>query len=154
MKKLWKWGMELLLRYQETVSYLFFGVVATLLNIVLYHVFTNMLGLSVAVGNIIDTIICVLFQYFTNRMWVFRSHTVGAAALREFSQFIGCRAVTAVIDEAIMIVGVDYAVKTLVPVPMQELASVGVKVLANVIVVVLNYIFSKLFVFAKKKTEA
>lgn len=153
MKKLWDLGMSLLKKYQETIAYLFFGVVATALNIVLYHVFTNMLGLSTAVGNIVDTIICVLFQYFTNRIWVFRSGTKGMAAVREFAQFIGCRAVTAVIDEGIMIVGVDYVVKNLVAAPMQDLAGVGVKVLANVIVVVLNYIFSKLFVFAKKAKE-
>ncbi len=150
MKKLWDMGFGLLKKYQETIAYLFFGVVATALNIVLYHVFTNMLGLSTAVGNIVDTIICVLFQYFTNRIWVFCSRTKGMAAVREFIQFMGCRAVTAVIDECIMVVGVDYVVKSFVAAPMQNLAGVGVKVLANVIVVVLNYVFSKLFVFAKK----
>lgn len=150
MKKLWELGVSLYQKYQETIAYLFFGVMATVLNIVLYHVFTNMLGLSTAIGNITDTIICVLFQYFTNRIWVFRSHTRGMAAVREFVQFMGCRAVTAVIDEAIMIIGVDYLVKSFVAAPMQDLAGVGVKILANVIVVVLNYVFSKLFVFSKK----
>ena len=57
---------------------------------------------------------------------------------------------TAVIDEAIMIVGVDYVVKGMVPAGLQGIAGVGVKVLANVIVIVLNYVFSKLIVFSKK----
>ena len=150
MKKLWELGMSLYKKYRETIAYLFFGVVATLLNIVLYYVLTSMVGLSTALGNIVDTIICVLFQYFTNRIWVFRSKNRGMAAVREFLQFMGCRAVTAVIDEAIMIVGVDYVVKGMVPAGLQGIAGVGVKVLANVIVIVLNYVFSKLIVFSKK----
>ena len=150
MKKLWELGMSLYKKYRETIAYLFFGVVATLLNIVLYYVLTSMVGLSTALGNIVDTIICVLFQYFTNRIWVFRSKNRGMAAVHEFLQFMGCRAVTAVIDEAIMIVGVDYVVKGMVPASLQGIAGVGVKVLANVIVIVLNYVFSKLIVFSKK----
>ena len=130
MKKLWGLGMSLYKKYRETIAYLFFGVVATLLNIVLYYVLTSMVGLSTALGNIVDTIICVLFQYFTNRIWVFRSKNRGMAAVREFLQFMGCRAVTAVIDEAIMIVGVDYVVKGMVPAGLQGIAGVGVKVLA------------------------
>lgn len=150
MKKLWDFGLSMLEKHYETVSYLFFGVVATALNIVLYYLFVNLIGMPTALGNILDTVICILFQYITNRIWVFRSKNTGRAALEEFIQFIGCRAVTAVIDEIIMVVGVDVVVKNAVVPAWQGLAGVGVKVLANVIVIVLNYVFSKLIVFRKK----
>lgn len=150
MKKLWDFGMSMLQKHRETFAYLFFGVVATVLNIVLYFVLVTLVGMPTAIGNILDTIICVLFQYVTNRIWVFRSKNTGKAALTEFFQFIGCRAVTAVIDEIIMVVGVDILVKNMVPASLQAIAGVGVKVVANVIVIVLNYIFSKLIVFRKK----
>ena len=115
--------MNWMKKHWEVLSYLVFGVLCTLLNIVLYYVLTSMVGLSTALGNIVDTIICVLFQYFTNRIWVFRSKNRGMAAVREFLQFMGCRAVTAVIDEAIMIVGVDYVVKGMVPAGLQGIAA-------------------------------
>lgn len=139
---------------RETVTYLVFGVIATALNIVLYHLFVNVMGMSTALGNLLDTVICVLFQYFTNRIWVFRSKNRGMAALHEFGQFVAARVVTAVIDEAIMVVGVNLLIPRFVALPLQKLAGVGVKVLSNGIVIVLNYIFSKLFVFKDKAVNA
>lgn len=135
---------------RETISYLIFGVIATIMNIVLFYLFVTVGPMPTALGNILDTIICVLFQYVTNHYWVFHSENKGKAALMEFLQFVGARAVTAVIDEVIMVVGVDVLVANYVAAPKQKLASVAVKVLANVIVIVLNYIFSKLIVFKKK----
>jgi len=135
---------------RETISYLIFGVIATALNIVLYQLFVNVLSMPVAIGNILDTIVCVLFQYVTNRIWVFRSQNKGKAAWKEFIAFIAARAVTAIIDEVIMVVGVDVIVKNTVAAGSQHIAGVGVKILANVIIIVLNYVFSKVFVFKKK----
>lgn len=135
---------------RETISYLIFGVIATIMNIVLFYLFVTIGPMSTAVGNILDTVICVLFQYVTNHYWVFRSENKGKAAVKEFLQFVGARAVTALIDEVIMVVGVDVIVSNYVAAPGQKAAGVAVKVLANVIVIVLNYIFSKLIVFKKK----
>ena len=135
---------------KETVLYLIFGVLATVLNIVLFYLFINIWKMSIGLGNILDTIICILFQYFTNRIWVFESKNNGKEAIKEFIQFILARGLTAIIDQIFVVVGVDFFVAKYVSYSQQGIFSVGIKVLSNIVVIVLNYIFSKLFVFNKK----
>ena len=135
---------------KETVLYLIFGVLATVLNIVLFYLFINVWKISTGLGNILDTIICILFQYFTNRIWVFESKNNGKEAIKEFIQFILARSLTAIIDQIFVVVGVDFFVAKYVSYSQQGIFSVGIKILSNVVVIVLNYIFSKLFVFNKK----
>ena len=136
---------------KETVLYLIFGVLATVLNIVLFYLFINVWKISTGLGNILDTIICILFQYFTNRIWVFESKNSGKEAIKEFIQFILARGLTAIIDQIFVVVGVDFFVAKYVSYSQQGIFSVGIKILSNVGVIVLNYIFSKLFVFNSKK---
>ena len=136
---------------KETVLYLIFGVLATVLNIVLFYLFINIWKMSTGLGNILDTIICILFQYFTNRIWVFESKNNGKEAIKEFIQFISARGLTAIIDQIFVVVGVDFFVAKYVSYSQQGIFSVGIKVLSNIVVIVLNYIFSKLFVFNNKK---
>ena len=134
---------------KETFLYLVFGVLATVLNIVLFHLFVNIWKLPTGAGNILDTIICILFQYFTNRIWVFESKSKGKQAIKEFIQFILARGITAIIDQIFVVVGVDFFVSKYISHSHQEMFSVGIKIISNIIVIVLNYIFSKLFVFKK-----
>ena len=136
---------------KETFLYLVFGVLATVLNIVLFYLFVNIWKLPTGAGNILDTIICILFQYFTNRIWVFESKNNGKEAIKEFIQFILARGLTAIIDQIFVVVGVDFFVAKYVSYSQQRIFSVGIKILSNVVVIVLNYIFSKLFVFNSKK---
>ena len=135
---------------KETVLYLIFGVLATVLNIVLFYLFINIWKMSTGLGNILDTIICILFQYFTNRIWVFESKNNGKEAIKEFIQFILARGLTAIIDQIFVVVGVDFFVAKYISYSRQGIFSVGIKILSNIVVIVLNYIFSKLFVFNKK----
>ena len=135
---------------KETVLYLIFGVLATVLNIVLFYLFINIWKMSTGLGNILDTIICILFQYFTNRIWVFESKNNGKEAIKEFIQFILARGLTAIIDQIFVVVGVDFFVAKYVSYSQQGIFSVGIKILSNIIVIVLNYIFSKLFLLNKK----
>ena len=132
---------------KETVLYLIFGVLATVLNIVLFYLFINVWKISTGLGNIIDTIVCILFQYFTNRIWVFESKNNGKEAIKEFIQFILARGVTAIIDQVFVVVGIDFFVAKYVIFSQQKVFSIGIKILSNIIVIVLNYIFSKIFVF-------
>ena len=83
----------LIKKYYEGLAYLFFGGLATLLNLVLFAVFQAVLGTGFAtgIGNVLDNIICILFAYWTNRTFVFRSKNSGQAALAEFGQFVACR---------------------------------------------------------------
>ena len=135
---------------KETILYLVFGVLATILNIILFYLFVNIMEISVGLGNIVDTIICIVFQYFTNRIWVFESKNSGGEAVKEFIQFILARSVTAIIDQLFVVIGADILVVKLVIPSKQSIFVLGVKVLSNIIVIVLNYIFSKFFVFTKK----
>ena len=136
---------------KEILLYLIFGITVTSLNIILFYLFINIWKMSTGLGNILDTIICILFLYFTNRIWVFESKNNGKEAIKEFIQFILARSLTAIIDQIFVVVGVDFFVAKYVSYSQQEIFSVGIKILSNVVVIVLNYIFSKLFVFNSKK---
>ena len=137
---------------REVLSYLFFGVMTTLLNIILYSVFQIVFGYSAANswGNILNNILCILFAYGTNRRWVFLSKTHGREAAAEFFKFVTCRLGTMLIDTAIMMVFGNWIGFAFVPAQWLNLWGVGVKIAANVMVVVLNYIFSKKIIFKKK----
>ena len=126
-------------KYYEQLAYLFFGGLATLLNIVLALVFRWM-GMPTTWNTLLDNVICILFAYCTNRIWVFRSHSRGMDALREFASFIGCRLGTLVMD----LIGA-----ALVPEGWQGLWFLAVKLVDQVLVILFNYIFSKLIIFKK-----
>ena len=88
----------------EVLSYLIFGVLTTLLNILLYALFNRLFGYTAANswGNVLDNILCILFAYATNRAFVFNSKTRGRAMAKEFGAFVTCRLGTMVLDAAIM----------------------------------------------------
>ena len=93
-------------KHYEVLSYLIFGVLTTLLNIVLYALFNRLFGYTAANswGNVLDNILCILFAYATNRAFVFRSKTRGREMAREFGTFVTCRLGTMLLDPAIMLV--------------------------------------------------
>ena len=80
-------------KYYEGLAYLFFGGLATLLNLVVFAAFQAAFGTAFAagIGNVLDNIICILFAYWTNRTFVFKSTNTGKAVLAEFGQFVSCR---------------------------------------------------------------
>lgn len=144
---------DFITKYYEGLAYLFFGGVATLLNLVLFAAFQAAFGTAFAagIGNIIDNIICILFAYWTNHTFVFRSENKGKAALAEFGQFVSCRIATMVMDQAIIWLGVSLIGPHVVfAVNHGELWAMGVKLFSQVIVILSNYVFSKLFIFKKK----
>ena len=152
--------VELYHRHREAVDYLFWGVMATALNIILLPVFMA-LGMGATAANLLDLCICILFAYCTNRRFVFRSHTRGGAAVREFLSFLGGRAITGIIDQIFIMITVDHygaaaAAGLAESVGLFDVAvwtalwAAGCKVISNVVVIILNYIFSKLFIFKNK----
>ena len=94
------------IKHREVLAYLVFGVLTTLLNIVLYALFSRLFGYEAANswGNVLDNVICILFAYVTNRAFVFASRTQGREALKEFGAFVTCRLGTLVLDAAIMMI--------------------------------------------------
>lgn len=128
-------------KYKEALLYLFFGVLTTLINIVVFYLFTEIITLDELVANVIAWIIAVLFAYVTNRIWVFSSHCATKAAfLKEILSFYGGRIFTLLVEEGILLVFIK----------LLSLNALAVKIVAQVVIIVLNYVISKLFVFKKK----
>ena len=100
---------DIIQKYYEGLAYLFFGGVATLLNLVVFAGFQAAFGTDFAagLGNILDNCICILFAYWTNRTFVFKSANKGKAAWAEFGQFVSCRIATMVMDQVIIWLGVS-----------------------------------------------
>ena len=153
MQKIKDW----ITKYYEGLAYLFFGGVATLLNLVIFAVFQAAFGTGFAAGpgNIIDNILCILFAYWTNRTFVFRSRNHGTAALKEFGQFLFFRLLTLVMDQVIIMLGVQLvgpAIGFAVDAGGgSDLWAMGVKLFSQVVVILSNYVFSKLFTFKKQQ---
>lgn len=122
-------------KYREVIMYLIFGVLTTLVNIVVYFLFDNILHIYYLLANAIAWILSVLFAYETNRRWVFASSS--QSRWKEFTMFVGCRLLSGVTDMVVMFVFVDIL----------TIDSFIAKLVANVIVVIMNYIFSKFLIF-------
>lgn len=133
---------------REGISYLVFGVLTTALNIQTYMVLSQYFGVEAAIANAIAWVDGVVFAYVTNKVFVFRSkQTKIIDLLREVSQFVAARLATGVIDEIIVVAGA-YIVTGWA---YETLANFGIKVFSNGLVIILNYVFSKLFVFKKNQ---
>lgn len=125
---------------EEVVSYLVFGVLTTLVNILAFAAFSGPLRISELIANVIAWILSVLFAYVTNRLFVFESKASGAGPLlREAGLFFAARLLSLGVDEA----GMALCLYVL---HWDKMIS---KVLMNIIVVILNYFASKLFIFRK-----
>ena len=131
----------LFLKYKEPIMYLFFGGLTTVINIVAYHLLYEVMSVSNTLSNIIAWVLSVLFAFITNKVWVFESKERGAALLREAVSFFGCRAATGVLDLAIMFLCVD----------LLSLPATPCKIGSNVLVIILNFVFSKLLIFKGDK---
>lgn len=143
-----KLAMEMYKKYEEAVNYLFFGFLAFLVNMVAYAAAARVLGadnekvLLVLIATSFAWIVAVLFAYWTNRTFVFKSRITDKAGIwKEFFSFVGARVVTGGMELVIMYVMVDM-------VHVDDMIS---KFICNVVVIISNYIFSKLWIFKKKE---
>ena len=138
MEKIWKY----LMRYKEILIYLFFGCLTTAVNYLIYFPCYNWLHLSAAVSNAVAWAVAVLFAYLTNKPFVFRSNNWSwEVVMPELLKFVGCRFGSGLMETLAMWLFVDL------------LAWNGnwMKIILSVLVVVLNYVFSKWIVFTGKK---
>ena len=133
---------KLVLGSKEIILYLIFGVLTTLMNILSYLLLSRVFSIDMYLSNIFAWIISVLFAFVTNKSFVFESKDRNRKiVLREMLTFFGCRLLSLGIDMLSM-----YAMVTL----LKWDDFIG-KIIANIIVVILNYLFSKMFVFRKDK---
>lgn len=145
---------EIYKKHREVISYLFWGVVAFLLSMLIFYLFTNKLGWKEWFANVVDWIIVVIFAFFTNKWFVFRSKAGSMSAFgREFINFIIARLVTLGLEEIIIIVGCNVLGYDTGSYRILSLIDDGtiVKGIGQVFVIVSNYILSKLWIFRKKK---
>ena len=125
-------------KYRHLIMYGIFGVLTTAVNIVTYYLFYNLLHVANTPSTALAWVSAVLFAFFTNKRWVFDSPSFDCATLcREIPSFFAARIATGAVDVGIMYLAVDICHQK----PLLW------KCLSNVIVVILNYIFSRLFVF-------
>lgn len=129
---------ELIKKYKSFLMYAVFGILTTLINIVCYGLFYKYLEISNVVSNILAWMVAVTFAYITNKIWVFESKSLQLKTiLSETWKFISCRLVTGILDIIIMYIGVDIL----------NGPSIVLKVFSNIIVIILNYVASKLIIF-------
>ena len=141
MKKLWNLAWDLYRKYEEGINYLIFGFLAFVLNYVLYFVFASMLQMHYMGATALSWLLTVVFAYWTNRTFVFKSKNKDARSLgKDFIAFIGARVATELLELALMFLMVDCA-------DINEYMS---KFVCQVIVILANYFLSKLWIFKKK----
>lgn len=134
---------KLLNRYGEIIRYLIIGVLTTIISLVTYYLLTYTFlnpnkAIELQIANVISWIISVTFAYFTNRQFVFQKKD--KSNFKEMLSFYLSRVSTLLIDMFLMYVFVSIL----------KFNDKIIKVLVQIIVIVLNYIFSKFFVFKKK----
>lgn len=138
--------LKLYRRYQEIINYLIFGVLTTVVSLITYYVLTIIildpkLNLELQIANILSWCIGVLFAYFTNRKFVFNSTNQNKK--KEFFTFVSARISTLILDMLVMFIGVS----------LLYFNDKIVKLISQVLVIIGNYILSKIIVFKKDSYE-
>lgn len=126
---------NLMSKYSEAISYLFFGVCTTLINFIVFFIVSNFIAPEIT--NIIAWIISVAFAYITNKIFVFKSK---GFSIKEIFEFAGARIFSLLFEEACLIIMLNvFFVNTLLS-----------KIIINVFVIIMNYVLSKFIIFKKK----
>lgn len=133
---------KLLEKYWDVLTYLFFGVLTTVVNYLVYLPCYNLLHWSAGLSNVLAWIVAVAFAFLTNKPFVFKSRDWSWNVVwPELTKFVGCRVGSGVLETAILLVTVDWLCWN---------GNVW-KLITAVLVIILNYIGSKFLVFKDKK---
>ena len=128
-------------KYKEALLYLFFGGCTTLINIIMFFI-CRQFNLGVDLSNVIAWLVAVIFAFVTNKLIVFDSKDMSSKkVVKETVGFFIARIISLGIDTGILHLMIDYM-------KVSELIS---KIVSNIVVIIVNYIFSKLFIFKKEK---
>lgn len=133
--------------HKEGMRYLIFGALSTIVNILVYTLFAKLIlnnvpneSLRVNISEIIAFIAALVFAYITNKLYVFNSKTDGIKSLlKEIGSFVSCRIFTEVISILMMNMAVWFSINDVI-----------MKIVSNIVVIILNFVFSKLIIFRKK----
>ena len=128
-------------KHKESILYLVFGGLTFFVNMLTYIFLTRVVKTDVLVSNCIAWIVAVLFAYVTNKFFVFESkETNFKYILKEFRAFVGCRLFSGIIELLIIFVMAS----------LMGINDLFVKIVTNIVVIILNFIFSKLIIFKKE----
>lgn len=133
---------------KETVSYLIFGVLTTIINIVVFGISEDFLKpfmsdtAAALTANIIAWVLSVAFAFITNKLFVFESKNMSfKIIIKELYSFVIARLLSLAFDEAFMMVAIKF------------MDSMLAKIISNVFVVIINYVLSKFFIFKNKNKQ-
>lgn len=133
--------IDILKKYKEAILYIIFGGLTFVTNLLVYMICTRIFKFDIYLSNFIAWTVSVLFAYVTNKFFVFESNSISFKyIIKELCSFMGCRVLTGVMEMIIIFLMLTIA-------GMNDLF---VKIVANVVVIISNYIFSKLIIFTKK----
>ena len=127
-------------KHREVLLYLFFGALTTAVSWVSFYLFHYPLGVDELTSNLISWVLAVLVAFITNRIWVFSERAEQGAFFKEMFLFFGSRVSTLLVEALIIFTFVTWI----------AFDAMLIKILGNIVVLVLNYILSKLIVFRKK----
>lgn len=128
---------EIYKKNKELINYLIVGAIGTVISIASFAILMNV-GVETVSSNVISWIITVIVMYIMNRYCVFAEHAKGAVAVfREVVSFVSARIFTLLLETLIVWLGID----------VMHLNAIIIKTFAQILVIVLNYVFSKLFIF-------
>ncbi|MCI8290726.1 MAG: GtrA family protein [Clostridia bacterium] len=132
-------------KYEEIIKYLFFGVLTTVVNYVVYYAIVFMMhtssGMIGFLANLFANLSAIIFAYVTNRKFVFDSKATGRKEIfKEMASFFSCRVFAMIVDSLIYYIGCTT----------MGFSDLIVKTISQVVIIILNYVLSKLVVFKKK----
>lgn len=133
---------ELIIKYEEIIKYIIFGVLTTLVNYVSYAMLTRIFDLEIFISNLIAWLLSVIFAFITNKLIVFKSKELDIKVIaKEITSFFAARIFSLLLDMVILYIAVD----------LMQMNDLIIKLISNIIVIIINYLFSKIFIFKSKK---
>lgn len=123
---------------KEIILYVIFGVLTTIVNLIAYYLFSNIININYLISNAIAWIISVVFAYITNKFFVFNSYYINKdVIIEEFIKFMNCRLISGLSEVVLLFLFVDLLL----------INDIVAKLIIGVLVALINFIFSKVFIF-------
>ena len=148
MKKYYALALKYYKKYDEIINYLIFGALTTVVTIITYAIFTSTFlsaktALDIQIANVLSWIIAVTFAYLTNRKFVFKSKAQGSKRIKEIINFFLARISSLLVEMLFMYVTVTVL----------SYNDFICKIIAQAIVIIFNYVCSKLIIFKKEENH-
>ena len=123
---------------KKTILYVIFGVLTTIVNLIAYYLFSNIININYLISNAIAWIISVVFAYITNKFFVFNNSDINKdVIIEEFIKFMNCRLISGLSEVVLLFLFVDLLL-------MNDIVG---KLIIGILVATINFIFSKVFIF-------